>query len=285
MYYVDGEWIQPGQPAIQPEDRGYQFGDGIYEVVRVYQGKLYQWDEHLIRLERSAKELDLVLPVSNTELEQIAKDVLCKNNLEFSDATVYLQISRGVHARQFPFPEGSRAVLTMYANQKDRPFASMKEGISAALIEDIRWLRCDIKSLNLLGASIAKQKSIEAGSEEAIMHRGDIVTEASSANIFTIKDGVLYTHPATNLILHGITRKTILQLCANLNLTVKEETYTTDFLASADEIFICGTTSEITPIVKVNNQAVGTGIPGPVTRSLQEAFEVYILSQTKTAAI
>ncbi|QDX93467.1 D-amino-acid transaminase [Brevibacillus laterosporus] len=278
MYYVDGAWYKPDEPAIFPEDRGYQFGDGIYEVVRIYHGYLYQWDDHMIRLERSAKELSLTIP-SRKELTEIAQEVLRQCFLESSeDAILYMQITRGVSDRQFPFPSNIRPVLTMYAKSKSRPIQQMQSGVRAVLIDDIRWLRCDIKSLNLLGASWAKQQAVEQSVDEAILHRNGTVTEATSANLFAVKNDKLYTHPATNLILHGITRQTVIQLAKNLGIPVLEEAFSVNFVQSADELFITGTTSEITPIVELQGARVGDGQVGSIVRRLQEAFENHIIS-------
>ncbi|MBG9789910.1 MULTISPECIES: D-amino-acid transaminase [Brevibacillus] len=276
MYYVDGAWYKPDEPAIFPEDRGYQFGDGIYEVVRIYNGHLYQWDDHMIRLERSAKELSLTIP-SRKELTDIAQKVLKQYLLQFSeDAILYMQITRGVSDRQFPFPSNIRPILTMYATSKLRPIQQMQNGIRAVLVDDIRWLRCDIKSLNLLGASWAKQQAVEQRVDEAILHRSGTITEATSANLFAVKDGKIYTHPATNLILHGITRQTVIQLAKNLDLPVLEEAFSVNFAQMSDELFITGTTSEITPIVELQGAPVGDGKVGSIVRRLQKAFEDHI---------
>ncbi|MBG9774364.1 D-amino-acid transaminase [Brevibacillus laterosporus] len=276
MYYVDGAWYKPDEPAIFPEDRGYQFGDGIYEVVRIYNGHLYQWDDHMIRLERSAKELSLTIP-SRKELTDIAQKVLKQYLLQFSeDAILYMQITRGVSDRQFPFPSNTRPILTMYATSKLRPIQQMQNGIRAVLVDDIRWLRCDIKSLNLLGASWAKQQAVEQRVDEAILHRSGTITEATSANLFAVKDGKIYTHPATNLILHGITRQTVIQLAKNLDLPVLEEAFSVNFAQMSDELFITGTTSEITPLVELQGAPVGDGKVGSIVRLLQKAFEDHI---------
>ncbi|ATO50881.1 D-amino-acid transaminase [Brevibacillus laterosporus] len=276
MYYVDGAWYKPDEPAIFPEDRGYQFGDGIYEVVRIYNGHLYQWDDHMIRLERSAKELSLTIP-SRKELTDIAQKVLKQYLLQFSeDAILYMQITRGVSDRQFPFPSNTRPTLTMYATSKLRPIQQMQNGIRAVLVDDIRWLRCDIKSLNLLGASWAKQQAVEQRVDEAILHRSGTITEATSANLFAVKDGKIYTHPATNLILHGITRQTVIQLAKNLDLPVLEEAFSVNFAQMSDELFITGTTSEITPLVELQGAPVGDGKVGSIVRLLQKAFEDHI---------
>ncbi|MGC5327095.1 D-amino-acid transaminase [Brevibacillus sp. SYSU BS000544] len=277
MYYVNGAWFEADFLPIHPEDRGYQFGDGIYEVVRIYKGKYYQLEEHLVRLQRSAKELHIVLPWTFEELQAIGSELLLKNNITSADdAVLYLQITRGAAERQFEFPNDTKPTLTAYLRKKDRPMAQLKSGIKVISAEDIRWLRCDIKSLNLLGAVLAKQAAKSSGVHDAVLHRGGTVTEGSASNLFAVKDGTLYTHPATNLILHGITRSTVLALAASLAIPVKEEPFTLDFFRQADEAFLTGTTSELTPIIAIDHSPVGTDEVGPIVRKLQEAFEQQI---------
>lgn len=277
MYYVNGAWFDAGFPPIHPEDRGYQFGDGIYEVVRIYQGNYYQLDEHLARLQRSAKELHLVYPWKIEELKSIARELVVKNGITSDDdAILYVQITRGVAERQFEYPPDSKPVLTAYVRKKNRPLQQLTTGIRVLSVEDIRWLRCDIKSLNLLGAVLAKQSAKAAGADDAVLHRGGTVTEGSASNLFAIKNGFLYTHPATNLILHGITRSTVLQLASTLSIPVIEEPFQLDFLRNADEAFLTGTTSELMPIVSLDNSPVGDGVVGPIVRKLQQAFELHI---------
>ncbi|MED4581573.1 D-amino-acid transaminase [Brevibacillus choshinensis] len=277
MLYVGGKWVEEGEAAVHPEDRGYNFGDGIYEVVRIYKGKMYQWDAHLTRLYRSAREIKMELPWSAEELSTLAHQLMEKNNItENDDATLYLQVSRGVSPRVHDIPAESTPVIMGFARHKARPLADMKKGQSAQLIEDIRWLRCDIKTLNLLGAVLVKQYAKDKGAQDSILHRDGIVTECSSANLFAVKNGALYTHPADHLILNGITRKVVIDLAKENGITVNEETFTTDFLKQADEVFLTSTTAEIMPLVSVDGQPVGEGTVGPVSLKLQELFEQHL---------
>jgi D-alanine transaminase len=257
--------------VVDIEDRGYQFGDGIYEVIRVYKGTTFTMDEHITRLERSAKEIQLALPYPVEELKNRLKELLSLNPLQ--DGIIYLQISRGVAPRNHGFPAPAvPAQLIAYTKEMERPNTQLNDGAHTILIEDIRWLRCDVKSLNLLGNVLAKQKATDANCFEAIQHRGQVITEGSSTNVFMVQDGLIYTHPATNLILNGITRVKVLELCEELELTVKEETFTIEQLLEADEVFITSTTNEVMPIIKVNEHEIGPGIPGPITIKLQQAF-------------
>lgn len=187
MLYVGGKWVEEGQVAVHPEDRGYNFGDGIYEVVRIYKGRMYQWDGHLTRLFRSAKEIKMELPWSAEELTDLANQLITKNNItENDDANLYLQVSRHC-PRVHDIPSGIKPVIMGFVRRKDRPVADMKKGLRAQLVEDIRWLRCDIKTLNLLGAVLVKQYAKDAGAQESILHRNGVITECSASNLFVVK--------------------------------------------------------------------------------------------------
>ncbi|GED56089.1 D-amino-acid transaminase [Brevibacillus formosus] len=277
MLYVDGKWVEEGQVAVHPEDRGYNFGDGIYEVVRIYKGRMYQWDGHLTRLFRSAKEIKMELPWSAEELTDLANQLIAKNNItENDDATLYLQVSRGTAPRVHDIPSGIQPVIMGFVRRKDRPVADMKKGLTAQLVEDIRWLRCDIKTLNLLGAVLVKQYAKDAGAQESILHRNGVITECSASNLFVVKNGELYTHQADNLILHGITRQVVIDLARNNGITVHEEAFDIAFLKQADEVFLTSTTAEIMPLISVDGVDVGNGQPGPVALTLQDLFEQHI---------
>ncbi|SDW31122.1 D-alanine transaminase [Marininema mesophilum] len=262
--------------TIDIEDRGYQFGDGIYEVIRVYNGKAFYLEEHIKRLVRSANELRIALPYHEDRLTSLLEELVTRNQL--IEGNIYLQVSRGVAPRSHPFPEHSKAVIIGYTFDAPRPLSLLEKGVATILTEDIRWLRCDIKSLNLLGAVLAKQEAVEASCQEAILHRNGTVTEGSSTNVAIIKEGILYTHPANNLILHGITRNVILELARELGIPVREEAPTKEELFVADEVFITSTTMEIAPVISIDGKTIGSGTPGPLTRQLQEAFEAKIPS-------
>ncbi|MFA4134671.1 MULTISPECIES: D-amino-acid transaminase [unclassified Brevibacillus] len=277
MLYVDGKWVEEGQVAVHPEDRGYNFGDGIYEVVRIYKGRMYQWDGHLTRLFRSAKEIKMELPWSAEELTDLANQLITKNNItENDDASLYLQVSRGSAPRVHDIPSGIQPVIMGFVHRKDRPVADMKKGLTAQLVEDIRWLRCDIKTLNLLGAVLVKQYAKDVGAQESILHRNGVITECSASNLFVVKNGELYTHQADNLILHGITRQVVIDLARNNGIAVHEEAFDIPFLKQADEVFLTSTTAEIMPLISVDGVAVGNGQPGAVVLTLQNLFEQHI---------
>ena len=269
--------VEDSEVIVDKEDRGYQFGDGVYEVVKVYNGQLFTVDQHVDRFYASAEKIRITIPYTKDKLHQLLHQLVEAN--EINTGHIYFQITRGATARNHIFPgDDVLPVLTGNAKENPRPLANLENGVKATLVEDIRWLRCDIKSLNLLGAVLAKQEAHEKGCYEAILHRGDIVTEGSSSNVYGVKDGVLYTHPANNLILNGITRQVILQCAAELGMPIKEEAMTKEQLLAMDEIIVSSTTSEVTPIIDVDGQSINGGQVGEWTRKLQAQFESKIPS-------
>lgn len=266
--------IEDEKVVIDKEDRGYQFGDGIYEVVKVYNGQFFTLDEHLDRLYESAEKIRMAIPYTKDKMAMLLHELVEKN--EINTGHVYFQVSRGASPRQHTFPEGVNAIVTGTAIENARPEENLAKGVKATFVEDIRWLRCDIKSLNLLGAVLAKQEAHEKGCYEAILHRGEIVTEGSSSNVSIIKNGVFYTHPANNFILNGITRQVILKCAEEIGLPVKEEAFTKSDLLVADEIIVSSTTSEVTPVIEVDGTVIGGGQVGEWTRKLQAQFETKI---------
>ena len=193
---------------------------------------------------------------------------------ELGTGHVYFQITRGANSRNhiFPGPE-VKPVFTATVKENRRPVKNFENGVKAIVLDDIRWLRCDIKSLNLLGAVLAKQEAHEAGAYEAILHRDGVVTEGSSSNIFAIKGDTLYTHPANNLILNGITRQVVINCANEIGLTVSETAFTVEQLREMDELIVTSTTSEVTPIVDLEGKKFEVG---PWTRKLQAQFETKI---------
>lgn len=271
MILVQDQLKDQSEVRIDIEDRGYQFGDGVYEVVRIYNGQYFGMDEHLERLERSAKEIQMTLPYP-IELLKTRLEKLAEAN-DINDGHVYLQITRGVAERTHQFPTNPAPFLVAYARKSPRPLNKMREGITAITTEDIRWLRCDIKSLNLLGNVLGKQKAMDAKCDESIFIRSnDVVTEGSSTNVYIVKNDEIFTHPANNFILNGITRKVVLELAEEVGIPVHEKTFNKQQLMDADEVIISSTTMEVTPVILIDSKEVGTGQPGKVARTLQEKF-------------
>lgn len=269
--------VKEEEVKIGYEDRGYQFGDGIYEVIKIYNGDVFTAKEHIDRLYASADKIQLVIPYTKDVLHKMLYDLIETN--EVQNGHIYLQVTRGISTRQHNFPTPAvESVLTAYTKETSRPHAQLENGVKACFVEDIRWLRCDIKSLNLLGNVMAKQEAVSKDCYEAIQHRGEVVTEGSSSNIYGIKDGVLYTHPVSNLILNGITRKVILDCCEEIGLPVVEEAFTKAQALEMDEIIMSSTNAEVMPIVSIDEKPIGNGTRGEWTQKLQQAFEQKIPS-------
>lgn len=271
MILLNEELIKADEVNIHMEDRGYQFGDGVYEVIRVYDGDCFEMDAHLERLVQSADKIRMSLAYPISDLKQNLIALVEKNSL--TNGTIYIQVTRGVAPRTHHFPTDVSSVLVAYVQDLDRPSHKTNNGAIAILAEDIRWKRCDIKSLNLLGSVLSKQEAKERGCEEAILHRGGIITEGSSTNVFLIKDRVIYTHPADHYILNGITRKKVMQIAQDYAIQLKEQPFTTKELLQADEIFMTSTTLEITPIIQIDDKQIGNGEPESITRRIQQGYE------------
>jgi D-alanine transaminase len=270
----DDRLIQRKEAWIDVEDRAFQFGDGVYEVIRVYNGKAFYLQEHMMRFKRSANEVQIAPPYPIEKLTQLLLELVEQSGLK--QGNIYLQVSRGTAPRSHAFPQQVRPLIIAYPQPSLRPDKELSQGVAAITTEDIRWLRCDIKSLNLLGAVLAKQKAVDQHAHEAILIRDGVVTEGSSTNIFIVKDDILWTHPANHLILHGITRKITLQLADELGIPISFEPFSKETLLSANECMMTSTTMEICPIVSIDGQTIGSGTPGPVTRQLQKAFNELI---------
>jgi D-alanine transaminase len=273
---VEGRLVDLTENVVPMEDRGHQFGDGVYEVTRVYNNKLFAFRPHMERLFRSLRELRI--PVVYTEEELRTAHQLLIDESGIAEAGVYLQITRGVAPRGHNFPETTIPRLSMSIRPISNATATLaQKGGKGLFTEDERWLRCDIKSLNLLANVMAKQKAKENGCFEAIQIRDGIVTEGTSSTFMVIKGGVVWTHPLSKLILSGVTRRIVIdQILAELDVPVIEKTFDVAFAKNADEAFVCGTTTEIMPLITLDNQPVGNGEIGPITKKIQNAYQAII---------
>ncbi len=271
IIYLNGNLIPKNEAAISPEDRGFNFADGIYEVIKYYGGKPFRFADHMERLQRSLREVRIDFD-GLEKLETVFQSLLKQNGLTNQEAGIYLQITRGSQTRIHHFPENMSP--TVYATAF--PFASkwdqLKNGVKVITTEDIRWLRCDIKSISLLPNVLAAENAHEQNAVEAIFIRNGIVTEGSHSSFMAVKNGVVYTHPDSNLILPGITKKVVFEICRENNILVVEEGIQASDLASMDEMMIVGTGSEVSPVVQLDENPVGNGKPGPVTLLIQDKF-------------
>jgi len=267
VVFLNGRFVPRPEATVSIDDRGFLFGDAVYEVVRVARGSFVEAERHLRRLERSLREI--AIPPLRLEPLGLAKELLGRNGLTQRDAVVYLQVSRGAAQRQhaFPSPPVPPTVLMTTAPFQPRPELA-ERGVAVITQPDLRWSRCDIKSVNLLPNVLAAERAAEAGAFEAILLRDGVVTEATRSNVFALLGGVIRTHPTGPLILPGVTREVVLELAAEAGSSVSEEAVTSAELARADEVFVTGTTSDAMPIVSIDGRRVGSGRPGPVTTQL-----------------
>lgn len=272
--YVDGRYLPIDAPAICIEDRGYQFADAIYEVWAVRDGKLIDSDGHYRRMARSLAELKIERPMSDAALAVILRQIVRRNRL--SAGLVYLQISRGVALRDHPFPADVRPVVVVTGRPVSLANAQRRgaHGVAVSIQPDIRWGRCDIKTVGLLPNVLAKQAALDAGANEVWFERpGGIITEGGSTNAWIVDaTGVLRTAPETDNILRGVTRATVLRLAGLAGVETDERAFTRDDLAHAREAFMTSANAFVTPVVRVDGAPVGDGTPGPVTRALRDAY-------------
>ncbi len=272
LAYVNGNILPLEKAVVSIEDRGYQFGDAVYEYIASYNGKPFYLEAHLERLQRSMKALSFPT-ISNNIIRAAILELFQRSLLE--RAGVYIQISRGVAPRNHAFPESSALQVIMTVRKvREVPEKLKQNGAKAITMKDFRWGRCDIKTVQLLPNVIAKQKAIEAGVYDTIFVSEDgVVREATSSNVFIVRQGNIITHPLTSEILAGITRMVIIAICNELNLPVKEQHYKVNELYSADEVFLTGTTTEVLSLIKIDNQSIGSGDVGPVSKRLLEALQ------------
>lgn len=271
LVYLNGEFIHNDEAKISPNDRGFIFADGIYEVIKYYNGKPFRYQDHQDRLERSLREIGIHFP-DVTELKTVFKKLLNENNLADVDAGIYVQITRGTHKRVHHFPEKIEPTVYAYAFELPSFKENLENGIKVVTHEDIRWLRCDIKSVALLPNTMLYNQAVEKGAGECLLIRNGFITEATHSSFFGIKDETVLTHPASNLILPGITRKVVFEICRQKNIPLIEKAVSEKELFELDELFISGTGSEITPVVQVNETIFGNKKPGVITRLIQSEF-------------
>lgn len=273
--YVNGRFGPLADAVVSIEDRGFQFGDGVYEVIRTYRGKPFAIEAHLARLERSAQALQL--PIGHTRAQWMS---LIQEGLrlsQFPETKIYLQITRGQAPRDHPFPVSSAPTTVLTFRELHPLDASVRNaGVQAMSFEDIRWGRCDIKSVNLLANVLARQRAKEAGVFEAILVREGMVTEGSVSNVMVVRNGVVQTAPEGHRILSGVTRAIVLELARKEGIPVTESFVTREELHAASEVFLTGTTVEVLSVVRVDGHAIGVGSPGPVSQLLSRRFEALV---------
>ncbi|MGN6210677.1 D-amino-acid transaminase [Asticcacaulis sp.] len=271
--YVNGVYERASEAAVSIEDRGYQFADAVYEVWSVFDGRLADLAGHLNRLERSLSELQIAMPMPRTSLLVVLNEVVRRNRIR--EGLIYLQISRGVAPRDHVFPVDVRPSIVITARPVDREAAARKaaQGIKAISAPDIRWGRCDIKTVGLLPNVLAKQVAKEQGAGEVIFVDAEgFVTEGGSTNVYIVVDGVIKTRSLTANILAGVTRLNLLPLIAESGIELREESFTLAEAKAASEVFITAATSLVMPIIAIDDHKIGDGKPGPIACALREVY-------------
>ncbi len=276
IVYLNGSFRPHADATISVDDRGFLFADGIYEVIRAYDGRLFLPEPHLRRMHAGLSTLRINTNAADGLLA-VAERLLDENELRRGDATVYIQITRGVAPRKhaFPPPDVSPTVLVIAKPFAQHPTDFFEHGVPAITVPDTRWSRCDIKSVSLLPNVLANQLARESDAFEAIFVRDGTLIEGSHSNLFGVIDGELRTYPECNYILGGITRTLVIELAREAGITVKEAPIYWDQLSRMEELFLSGTTTEIMPITTLDGNPIAGGEPGPITSQLLSAFREY----------
>lgn len=269
--FVNGRFLPLAGASVSIEDRGFQFGDGVYEVIRTYRGRPFMLHAHLARLNRSAEAIGLRQPYSLERWTGYMEEGL--RLAAFTESKIYVQITRGVAPRDHAYAPQLEPTVVMTIREL-HPIASAVQtaGVEAMTLDDVRWGRCDIKSLNLLPNVLARQQAKEAGVFEAILVRNGEVTEGSVSNVIVVDNRTLMTAPEGPRILSGVTREVVLRLARHEGLEVHEQYPSRENLFGASEVFLTGTTVEVLPVVRIDGKPIGSGEPGPVTRQLAKRF-------------
>jgi len=273
--FYNGEFLPIEKISISPFDRGFLFADGVYEALRTYNKKLFMLHKHLERLKYSLEQININFSELN-EIENIIYRCAELNRFD-SDFSAYIQITRGVSfPRTHHYSNQIKPNLFIYVSALKNREHEIKEGVSVILEQDVRWSRCDVKSTALLPNVLANHKAISSGHYEAVLFRDNFITEGSHTNFFAVKNDSIITAPLSNYILNGITRSIIFNLCEENNIQIIEEYILLNEIFTYDEFFLTGTTTELTPVVKIGNRMVGDGNPGKMTRKIQKLFYEFV---------
>ena len=271
--YVNGRYVPHGDAAVHIEDRGYQFADGVYEVVPILHGRMVDEDPHLDRLDYSLRELRIAPPMSRRSLKLVLRELLRRNGLK--NGLLYMQVTRGVAPRDHKFPkDATPALVVTTKTMKPTPAPLVEGGVRVISVPDIRWQRCDIKSISLLPNILAKQQAVEAGAFEAWQVDGEgMVTEGTSTNAWIVTgDGVLVTRKADAAILNGITRQAVIRITNSAGVAFEERPFSLAEAKAAREAFLPSSSGHVLPITRIDDRAIGDGKPGEVTVRLRRAY-------------
>lgn len=271
--YLNGRWLNASEATVSVFDRGFLFADGIYEVIPFYQGFALQFDQHIARLQRSLQAVGITVPYSHEEWLSICQTLV--ETTPQANGVVYIQVTRGTEYPRQHLPNDEIEPTIMATVSAWEPPQKTAAPVRVVALEDTRWLRCDIKSVSLLGNILLKQEASRLGAFEPLLHRQGRVTEGASCNFFIVKDQVLYTPPADHLILGGITRDWIIQLAEQDGLQVQQTSFTLEDMRQADECFLSSSTREIQPVSMLDDTAIGAGSTGEITETLAQLFRAH----------
>ena len=269
--YLNGEYKPLAEASLNVLDRGFTFADGVYEVIPVFNRKLFRFEEHYQRLLNSLKAIYMDDPLTKKEWLDIFNKLI--DTVEEANQSIYLQITRGVTERDHDISLADKP--TLFAMSRPIVKKDLSSGIKAITNEDIRWQYCDIKAIALLPSVLLRHKAKEQDAKETILHRDGIVTEGAASNVFIVKDDVVYTPPKNNYVLPGITRDLVVEILKENKFDILEEPIKLNQLLNADEIWICSSTWEIVPVIKLDNKSVGKGCVGPMWEKINNLYQQY----------
>lgn len=273
IVYLNGEYLPADEAKISVLDRGFIFGDGVYEVIPVYGGRLFRGPHHLQRLNNGLKAIRIDSPLSDERWLKILEELVRHNG--GGDQSLYLQVTRGIAPRDHRFPEPITPTIFAMSNPLAEVDLSKQQGISAVTLEDNRWLRCNIKSISLLPNILLKQQAYDAEGGEALLVRDGFVTEGAASNIIIVKNETLITPPQSSHLLPGITRDLVIELCRTHNVPHELRPIPKEELAEADEVWVTSSTKEIVPVINIDDQAVGDGRVGDEWRKMTRLYRAY----------
>jgi D-alanine transaminase len=270
--FLNDKYVEHDKATISPFDRGFLFSDGIYEVVRFYPPRgFFQVEAHLERMRYGLEQLR-IKGIDVGKVRPVIEELIARNGHKSAQAIAYIQVTRGSYfPRQHFFPPPSTLPTLFISTSPFRPHTEeIEKGVQLLLEPDIRWSRCDIKTIALLPNILSRQNAVEKGAAETIWSRDGVITEGTHTNFCAVKEGMLLTPRKSNFILSGITRQVVLHICRSLNISSMETSIKESELSDFDECMIIGTTTEVTPVVKINDLTIGNGIPGEITKKLQK---------------
>ena len=281
--YLNGQFLPLADARIPVLDRGFIFGDGVYEVIPVYSRRPFRLPEHLRRLQHSLDAIRLGNPMADAEWTRLIHELVARHSGE--DQSVYLQVTRGVAKRDHAFPkEGKPTVFMMSSPLSTPPREQIEQGVPCITATDFRWLKCDVKSVSLLGNCLLRQLAADAGAVEVVLFRDDFLTEASASNVFVVRNNKMLAPPKNHLILPGITYDVVLELAAAKGIPIELRAITEQEVRSADELWVTSSSKEVLAITTLDGKPVGNGRPGPLFRTVHQAFQDFKRKVMRQAA-